>query len=287
MTDSSVRGQCHCGNIAFTLRWSGEPESLVAARSCGCTFCTPRAACWTSIPTAQLEVAVESPSLVSHYSFGTHTAIFHVCARCGGAPVTTSEIEGREYAVINVKTLLDVEPASIEIQPVDFDGEELASRLARRKRNWIADVRFVRAGHPAEALPGRVFRTSRTVLFGDCDSGGIVYTPRVAHFVAEAAMAFVSERIGTSVGRHAMRTGVWPPARVLNIEFLSPMTYDDRLDIEVEVEHVGESSFSLQVRARKQDRSLTFQARLVQVCVSAETMRPMSLPDDLRAKLES
>jgi acyl-CoA thioester hydrolase len=74
---------------------------------------------------------------------------------------------------------------------------------------------------------------------------------------------------------------------MLNIDFLSPMTYDDRLDIEVAVDHVGEGSFSLSVRARKQDRALTFQARLVQVCVSAETMRPVSLPDDLRAKLEA
>lgn len=286
MTESSVHGQCHCGNIAFTLRWSGEPTSL-AARSCGCTFCAPRGACWTSIPSAQLEVAVESPSLVSHYGFGTYTAVFHVCARCGGAPVTTSEIEGCEYAVINVKTLLDVEQDSIAIQGVDFDAEELQSRLARRKRNWIADVRFVRAGLPGEPLVGRVFRTSRTVLFGDCDPGGIVYTPRVAHYVAEAAMAFTTERLGTPMARHAFRIGVLPPARVLSIEFLSPMTYDDRLDIEVAVDHLGSSSFSLRVLARKQDRTLAFQARMVQVCVSAETMRPVSLPADLRAKLEA
>jgi len=26
--------------------------------------------------------------------------------------------------------------------PITFEGEEMGSRLARRKRNWIADVTF-------------------------------------------------------------------------------------------------------------------------------------------------
>jgi hypothetical protein len=31
--------------------------------------------------------------------------------------------------------------------PAHFEGEDVESRLARRKRNWIADVRITAEGH--------------------------------------------------------------------------------------------------------------------------------------------
>jgi len=36
------------------------------------------------------------------------------------------------------------------------------------------------------------FTTGRVVLFGDCDAGGAVYTPRISDFVIEAALEFLS-----------------------------------------------------------------------------------------------
>lgn len=283
MKEQSVSGQCHCGNISFTLRWTGEPENL-AARSCGCTFCVARGASWTSVPSGRLAVTVQAAGLVSRYTFGTHSAVFHVCARCGGVPVVTSEIDSGLYAVVNVNAFRDVEPGQIPTQPVDLADEDLSVRLARRKRNWIGDVRFVRPDLEHTSSP-QPFRVRRSVLFGDCDPGGILYTPRVAHFVVEAAMAFLTERLGTSFARQAFQTGVLPPARLLHIEYLSPMTYDDQLEIEVAVEHLGERSYTLSVHAHKLDHTPTFYARLVQVCVSAQTLQPVPLPEDLRARL--
>lgn len=36
----------------------------------------------------------------------------------------------------------DVEAAMLDHRAVSFEGEELQQRLARRRRNWIADVAF-------------------------------------------------------------------------------------------------------------------------------------------------
>jgi hypothetical protein len=140
MSEMKIQGRCHCGNLSFTLQWVGDPE-VIAARSCGCSFCKPRAATWTSIPGATLEVAVRTPALVSRYTFATHTAVFQVCARCGAVPVSTSEIDGRTYAVVNVMTLTSPLPG-LQRKELDVADESLAARLARRKQNWIADVRF-------------------------------------------------------------------------------------------------------------------------------------------------
>ena len=140
-----ITGKCHCGNVSFALDWKPEPSEM-PARACSCSFCTRHGGVWTSCPTGALKVKVADPSRVSKYAFGTGTATFHICARCGVVPVVSSEIEGRLYAVVNVHAFENVEPALLRLAPASFDGESEPARLARRKRNWIADVEFIEAG---------------------------------------------------------------------------------------------------------------------------------------------
>ena len=90
-----IRGKCHCGNISFSLAWEPDPKEI-PARACSCSFCVKHGGVWTSNPRGALEVAVQNPSRVSKYAFGT-----------------------------------------------SFDGEGTDSRLARRKRNWIPDVKVM------------------------------------------------------------------------------------------------------------------------------------------------
>jgi hypothetical protein len=137
-----IDGTCHCGNLSFALTWEPSPTEI-AARACGCSFCSKHAGVWTSYPSGTLRIRVRDPSLVSKYAFGTRTADFHVCARCGVVPIVTSLIEGRLYAVVNVNTFDGIDPALLRRAPVSFDGEVTDSRLARRARNWIANVEYV------------------------------------------------------------------------------------------------------------------------------------------------
>jgi hypothetical protein len=134
-----IHGKCHCGNIAFELEWPGVATE-VPARACGCTFCVKHAGVWTSSPDAKLSITYQKKDAVSRYIFGTETATFHVCMRCGAVPIVTSEIANRLYAVVNVNTFDDFDFTRLRQQSANFDGEEKESRLARRQRNWIADV---------------------------------------------------------------------------------------------------------------------------------------------------
>jgi hypothetical protein len=137
-----IHGKCHCGNISFSLAWEPDPAEI-PARACSCSFCTKHGGVWTSNPGGALEVTVKDPSLVSKYAFGTRTAEFHTCARCGIVPVVTSRIDGHLYAVVSVNAFEGVAPSLLRRAPASFDGEGNDSRLARRKRNWIADVKFI------------------------------------------------------------------------------------------------------------------------------------------------
>ena len=134
-----INGSCHCGNISFELTWDPDPETI-PARACGCTFCVKHGGVWTSNPEGALRIVVREPSQVSRYSFGTKTADFHVCGKCGIVPFVTSTIDGGLYAVVSVNAFNNVDPGMLRRAPISFDAETTDTRLARRKRNWIRDV---------------------------------------------------------------------------------------------------------------------------------------------------
>jgi len=140
-----IHGKCHCGNIGFSLTWEPDPGEI-PARACSCSFCTKHGGVWTSNPDGALKVLVQDPSRVSRYAFGTRTAEFHVCTRCGIVPVVTSRIDGHLYAVVSVNAFEGVDPSLLSRAPASFDGEGEGTRLARRKRNWIAEVEFLESG---------------------------------------------------------------------------------------------------------------------------------------------
>ena len=137
-----IHGKCHCGNIAFSLTWEPHPIEI-HARACSCSFCVKHGGVWTSNPSSSVQISIKDSSLVSNYAFGTRTAEFHTCARCGVVPVVTSRIDGRLYAVVNVNAFEGIDPSVVRRSSSDFDGEGTDDRLERRKRNWIGDVKFV------------------------------------------------------------------------------------------------------------------------------------------------
>ena len=140
-----ITGKCHCGNISFELTWTPEPEEI-PARACSCTFCIKHGGVWTSCPTGALKVRIRDPSQISKYAFGTRTAEFHVCSKCGIVPLVTSRIDGQLYAVVSVNAFENVPPSLLNRSSASFKGESQDDRLARRKRNWIGNVNFVEGG---------------------------------------------------------------------------------------------------------------------------------------------
>lgn len=139
-----ITGSCHCNNITYVLDWEPVPDEI-PARVCGCSFCRKHGGVWTSSPAGSLKVSERDPALINKYSFGTGTARFHICKRCGIVPLVTSDIDSHLYAVVNVNTFNNVESSLIRILPASFDGESVAERLARRQRNWIPRVEIIQS----------------------------------------------------------------------------------------------------------------------------------------------
>lgn len=130
-----IHRSCHCGNIRITLDWPGSPETI-PVRACGCSMCRKHRGVWTSNPDGRFGYEVEDENKVSRYQFGTKTADFHTCTNCGVVPIVTCEMDGTQYAVVNVNTFDDVDPSEMAEATADFEGEDTDTRLARRRRNW-------------------------------------------------------------------------------------------------------------------------------------------------------
>jgi hypothetical protein len=140
-----LHGSCHCGNLSFSLDWPGEPAEI-PGRACGCSFCVKHGGVWTSNPHASLTARIRERAGVVRYAFGTKTAEFITCARCGVVTFVTSQIGGRTYAVVSVNAFDGIDRSRLRTAPASFDGEGVGERLERRARNWIPDVRIEQAG---------------------------------------------------------------------------------------------------------------------------------------------
>jgi hypothetical protein len=129
------RGGCHCGNLRLDLRLSQAPEDT-RLRACGCSFCRAHNTCTTSDPHGSVEIWAEDWLLVERYRFGSGTAQFLICRRCGVYIGAVCETVAGTRAVINTNCLDDRAAFTRAPAPVDHDGETTEDRLARRITNW-------------------------------------------------------------------------------------------------------------------------------------------------------
>jgi hypothetical protein len=132
-------GGCHCGNLRLTLRLSRPPQE-VPLRACGCSFCRVHATRTTSDPLGAVEIWAQDWDLVEPYRFGSRTADYLVCRRCGVYIGAVCSTEAASWAVINMNSLTDRALFTGTAAPVEHDGETNENRMARRIANWTPAI---------------------------------------------------------------------------------------------------------------------------------------------------
>jgi acyl-CoA thioesterase FadM len=123
------------------------------------------------------------------------------------------------------------------------------------------------------------FRYRRRVRFGDTDAAGIVYTGNVSSMALEAMEVWFRERLNIDWYDNHRRASVDSPCVHLEIDFRSPMTPRDILDIVVLLERASGTSPQVRVIARNLvDSVLKWQSRFVFACVDLKTFRGAPIP---------
>lgn len=128
-------GGCHCGNLTVAFESARVPAET-PLRTCQCTFCRRHGSTALTDHAGRLEIRWREETEVSRYRFGLRSSDFLVCRRCGVFVAGVCEIDGRTYATLNANVLEDRAAFTQVPQPMDYDGEDLATRLARRSKVW-------------------------------------------------------------------------------------------------------------------------------------------------------
>ncbi|HKA91084.1 MAG TPA: hypothetical protein VKE22_25655 [Haliangiales bacterium] len=120
------------------------PEEI-DVRLCQCSFCRRHASRTATDPRGNVAIEVADAGALSRYVFGLRTSEFLLCARCGVYVAVIMVADGAAYATLNVNALDDrvrFGPG----RPVDFEGEDAAGRVARRKAKWTPATLVVGGG---------------------------------------------------------------------------------------------------------------------------------------------
>jgi hypothetical protein len=129
-------GGCHCGNFTVQLRLSRAAEQM-PLRSCSCSFCRSHGTRTVSDRDGSVEITAADPSLVERYRFGTRTADYLLCRRCGVYLGAVCETGNGLRAVVNVNCLDDRAAFTQTPAAPDYHGEATDARLHRRATNWM------------------------------------------------------------------------------------------------------------------------------------------------------
>lgn len=131
----SPAGACHCGAVQVDLLLSKAPDDL-RLRSCQCGFCRPRGARTISDPQGRATVRAGGPEALIRYRFGLRTADYLLCAACGSY-VAAMQPGDVPIGVVNVGGLGVPEFEDRAPEQVDYGGETIEARLARRRGYWM------------------------------------------------------------------------------------------------------------------------------------------------------
>jgi len=143
----SYSGSCHCGAVSVVLSLS-RPASEMRVRACQCGFCRPRGTRTIADPAGSVRISAGSPDQIRRYRFGLKTADYLLCATCGSYIGAVQEDARELISVINVGGLDIAEFSGTVPDPVTYDGESVADRLARRRTYWMPASIVFAGGEP-------------------------------------------------------------------------------------------------------------------------------------------
>jgi 1,4-dihydroxy-2-naphthoyl-CoA hydrolase len=129
-------------------------------------------------------------------------------------------------------------------------------------------------------------RASLPVRFQDVDAAGVLFFGRIYDYCHQAY-----EELWAAAG--VDRAWIFSGADFLipiahsEADYKAPLRHGERVDVRVDVTHVGRASFHLAYRVTgpRGDGDLRATAKTVHAFVARETMRPIPIPEELRVFL--
>ncbi|MGD2017429.1 MAG: thioesterase family protein [Planctomycetota bacterium] len=127
------------------------------------------------------------------------------------------------------------------------------------------------------------YNTVIQVRFGHVDPAGIAYFPRIFDYVHDVFEELWEEHVGRRYYHLLQEQNVGFPLVHSEVDFSTPLRFGDRPVVTVTCFKLGRTSLGLRYRFHLADR-LHLEARMITVCTDTETMTPMPIPEEFRAR---
>ncbi len=129
------------------------------------------------------------------------------------------------------------------------------------------------------------FSVTRTVIWGDCDPAGIIYTPRVLDYAMEILEAWYREVLGVSWLKLNREMGMGAPTVRAELDFFDAPLADQDIVIDLRVESLGRSSVTFLVMGRDNEGRDMFRAKLISCFVSRPAFKSIAIPGEFRDRI--
>ncbi len=129
-------------------------------------------------------------------------------------------------------------------------------------------------------MADRVFNWPVRVYYEDTDAGGIVYYVNYLKFMERARTEYLRS-LGFDQQILIDQDGIMFLVRNTAVDYLKPAKLDDALEITVSLSRRGRAGFDMIQSIWRADEELC-RARVSLACVSANSLRPVGMPVNLR-----
>jgi YbgC/YbaW family acyl-CoA thioester hydrolase len=122
------------------------------------------------------------------------------------------------------------------------------------------------------------------VRFQDVDAAGVLFFGRIYDYCHHAYEEFW-DAAGVDRAHFFAGAEYLVPIAHSQADYRRPIRHGDRIDVRIDVTRVGRASFTLRYHVTGPDGDLRVEASTVHAFVGRETMKPIPIPDPLRAIL--
>jgi acyl-CoA thioester hydrolase len=122
------------------------------------------------------------------------------------------------------------------------------------------------------------------VYYEDTDSGGVVYHSNYLNFMERARTEWLRS-LGYEQTLLKDQLGVLFVVHDLSITYQRPAKFNDELNVECRLNKIGRSSLQFEQVIKRGAETLS-KALVGVVCIDADQFKPVSIPAQMKAKME-
>jgi len=126
---------------------------------------------------------------------------------------------------------------------------------------------------------------TQTVVWGDCDPAGIIYTPRVLDFAMKCLEAWYRDVLGIPWLRLNQELHMGAPTVRAEIDFLAAPAPDHEVVTELRVKQLGRSSVTFLLTGRDTDGTEYYRATLVSCFIKRPAFEAIAVPEPYRGRI--